>query len=86
MRMALESSGLDIKEAVKAEGLVLRSDSGSKPPSRVFIEFLRLHGVTGQYTGYDAPDHKACVERTIPTVKKEEVRPNKQSGDVPLSP
>lgn len=76
VRMALESSGLHTKEMVKAEGLILRSDNGSQPCSRKFVEFLRHHGVKGQYTGYDAPDDNAYVERVIRTIKEEEVWPN----------
>ncbi len=76
VRMALESSGLDTKEALKAEGLILRSDNGSQPCSRKFVEFLQSRGVKGQYTGYDAPDDNAYVERVIRTIKEEEVWAN----------
>ena len=76
VRMALESSGLNTREKVKAEGLILRSDNGSQPCSRKFVEFLRQHGVKGQYTGYDAPDDNAYVERVIRTIKEEEIWPN----------
>jgi len=33
-------------------------------------------GVKGQYTGYDAPDDNAYVERVIRTIKEEEIWPN----------
>jgi putative transposase len=81
VRMALESSGLTTKEAVKAEGLVLRSDNGSQPCSKKFVAFLQSHGVKGQYTGYNAPDDNAYVERVIRTIKEEEVWLN--SWDTP---
>ena len=74
VRMALDSSGLGARE--KAKGLTLRSDNGSQPCSRKFVEFLRQHGVRGQYTGYNAPDDNAYVERVIRTIKEEEVWPN----------
>jgi putative transposase len=74
VRMALESSSLDTKD--KAKGLTMRSDNGSQPCSRKFVEFLRQHGVKGQYTGYNAPDDNAYVERVIRTIKEEEVWPN----------
>ncbi len=74
LRMALEGEGLDSKE--KCRGLTLRSDNGSQPCSKKFIEFLGSRGVKGQYTGYDAPDDNAFVERVIRTVKEEEVWPN----------
>ena len=33
-------------------------------------------GVRGQYTGYNAPDDNAYVERVIRTLKEEEIWPN----------
>jgi putative transposase len=39
-------------------------------------EFLAAHGITGQYTGYNAPDDNAYVERIIRTIKEEEIWPN----------
>lgn len=76
VRMALESRNLMDKDACKAAGLVLRSDNGTQPCSKAFVEFLGSHGVRGQYTGYDAPDDNAYVERIIRTIKEEEVWPN----------
>jgi len=74
VRMALETAGIDSKE--KASGLTLRSDNGSQPCSKKFVEFLGKKGIRGQYTGYDAPDDNAYVERVIRTIKEEEVWPN----------
>ena len=74
VRMALETAGIDSKD--KAKGLTLRSDNGAQPCSKKFVEFLGKHGVKGQYTGYDAPDDNAYVERVIRTIKQEEVWPN----------
>lgn len=74
LRMALESEGLMSKEACGA--LVLRSDNGSQPCSKKFVEYLGKMGVHGQYTGYDAPDDNAYIERVIRTVKEEEIWPN----------
>ena len=74
VRMALEARGLTSKEA--AQGLVLRSDNGAQPCSKHFVEFLSRAGVTGQYTGYNAPDDNAYVERMIRTIKEEEIWPN----------
>lgn len=76
VRTALESRGLTDKAACKELGLVLRSDNGSQPCSKKFVEFLSARGVRGQYTGYDAPDDNAYVERVIRTIKEEEVWPN----------
>jgi len=76
VRMALESRKLTDKAACKEVGLVLRSDNGSQPCSKKFVEFLGSRGVRGQYTGYDAPDDNAYVERVIRTIKEEEVWPN----------
>lgn len=76
VRMALEAAGLGTKAEAQAAGLVLRSDNGAQPCSKAFIEFLGRRGVRGQYTGYDAPDDNAYVERVIRTIKEEEVWPN----------
>ena len=71
VRMALEGRALVTKEA--CAGLRLRSDNGSQPCSKAFVEYLGRMGVKGQYTGYDAPDDNAYVERVIRTVKEEEI-------------
>lgn len=71
VRMALEGRGLMTKEDCKQ--LTLRSDNGSQPCSKAFVEYLGRAGVTGQYTGYNAPDDNAYVERTIRTIKEEEI-------------
>jgi len=76
VRTALESRGLMDKDACRKAGLVLRSDNGSQPCSKTFVEFLASRGVRGQYTGYDAPDDNAYVERVIRTIKEEEIWPN----------
>ena len=74
VRMSLESEGLTTKEACKL--LVLRSDNGSQPCSKKFVEYLGKMGVRGQYTGYNAPDDNAYIERVIRTVKEEEIWAN----------
>jgi transposase InsO family protein len=74
LRMALESEGLTSKELCKE--LTLRSDNGSQPCSKKFVEYLGRTGVRDQYTGYNAPDNNAYIERVIRTVKKEEIWPN----------
>jgi len=71
LRMALESEGLTTKEACRR--LTLRSDNGSQPCSKKFVEYLGQTGVRGQYTGYNAPDDNAYIERVIRTVKEEEI-------------
>lgn len=76
VRMALESRGLMEKATCREQGLVVRSDNGSQPCSKKFVAFLAAHGVQGQYTGYDAPDDNAYVERVIRTIKEEEIWPN----------
>lgn len=71
VREALESRGL-IKKS-DCQNLVLRSDNGAQPCSRKFTQFLKRRGVVGQYTGYNAPDDNAFVERVIRTIKDEEI-------------
>lgn len=73
VRMALEGRGLMEKGRCLESGLVLRSDNGAQPCSREFVAFLSARGVTGQYTGYDAPDDNAYVERVMRTIKEEEI-------------
>jgi putative transposase len=71
VRMALEARGLGAKES--CQGLTLRSDNGCQPCSKEFRAYLSRMGVTAQYTGYDAPDDNAYVERVMRTIKEEEV-------------
>lgn len=71
LRMGLEDRGLVTKEA--CAGLTVRSDNGSQPCSKAFVEYVARAGVRGQYTGYNAPDDNAYVERVIRTVKEEEI-------------
>lgn len=71
VRMALETQDLP-KEKV----LTLRSDNGSQPCSKRFVEYLSSAGIRGEYTGYNAPDDNAFVERVIRTIKEEEIWPN----------
>lgn len=74
IRQALEARSFTSKEL--CGDLTLRSDNGSQPCSKHFIEFLSQHGVKGQYTGYNAPDDNAYVERVIRTIKTEEIWAN----------
>lgn len=74
LRMALESEELTSKTACL--GLTVRSDNGSQPCSKKFVEYLGSTGVHSQYTGYNAPDDNAYIERVIRTVKEEEIWPN----------
>lgn len=74
VRMALEARGLVTKEACK--NLTVRSDNGCQPCSKEFRAFLSHMGVTAQYTGYNAPDDNAYVERVIRTIKEEEIWSN----------
>jgi putative transposase len=74
VRMGLEGQGLTDKQS--CAGLTLRSDNGAQPCSKRFVEFLAQAGVRGQYTGYNAPDDNAFVERVIRTIKEEEIWTN----------
>ena len=74
VRMAKEERGMITKEA--CAGLTLRSDNGAQPCSKKFVEYLGSAGIKGQYTGYNAPDDNAFVERIMRTIKEEEVWPN----------
>ena len=71
VRMALECRGLTTKALCRS--LTLRSDNGAQPCSKRFVEYLGRTGVRGEYTGYNAPDDNAHVERVIRTIKEEEV-------------
>lgn len=71
VRMALERRGW--QQQGDLANLVLRSDNGAQPCSKRFVEYLASVGIRGQYTGYNAPDDNAFVERVIRTIKEEEV-------------
>jgi len=74
VRIAQEKKALLTKES--CAGLTIRSDNGAQPCSKKFVEYLGRAGIKGQYTGYNAPDDNAFVERIIRTIKEEEVWPN----------
>jgi putative transposase len=71
VRQALEYRGW--RQKGDLDGLVLRSDNGAQPCSKRFAEYLGTVGIRGQYTGYNAPDDNAYVERVIRTIKEEEI-------------
>lgn len=71
VRSGLDRQGLVTREACR--DLILRSDNGSQPCSKRFVEYLASTGVQGEYTGYNAPDDNAFVERVIRTIKEEEI-------------
>jgi len=74
VRTAIEQCGINPKDA---DGLLtLRTDNGAQPCSKKFVEYLGSVSIKGQYTGYNAPDDNAFVERVIRTIKEEEVWPN----------
>jgi putative transposase len=73
VRMALETQRLTPEEC---SNLVLRSDNGAQPCSKAFVEYLAHVGVRGQYTGYNAPDDNAYIERLMRTIKEEEIWQN----------
>lgn len=70
-RNALENQALADSE--KCRLLTLRSDNGAQPCSKAFVEYLHQVGVAGEYTGYNAPNDNAYVERVIRTIKEEEI-------------
>ena len=74
LRLGLESQGLTTLELCRS--LLLRCDNGAQPCSKRFTQFLGATGVLAQYTGYNAPDDNAFVERVIRTVTEEEIWPN----------
>ena len=70
LRTALESRGLG---EGRLQDLTLRSDNGAQPSSRRFADYLRSRGITGEFTGYAAPDDNCYVERAIRTLKEEHI-------------
>ena len=74
LRQGLEARGITQKHQTR--GLKVRCDNGAQPCSKAFVEYMASAGVTGEYTGYNAPDDNAYVERVIRTIKEEEVWPN----------
>lgn len=70
LRQGLEGCAL---EGEACRQLTVRSDNGAQPCSQKFVAFLNRRGVKGEYSGYDAPDDNAFVERVIRTIKEEEV-------------
>lgn len=71
VRTALENQGLIGSEDCRF--LTIRSDNGAQPCSKDFVAYLYENGVAGEYTGYNAPNDNAFVERVMRTIKEEEV-------------
>jgi putative transposase len=71
LRLALDNQKINSEEARRS--LTLRSDNGCQPTSNKYVKYLKETGINGQYTGYNAPDDNAFVERVIRTIKEEEI-------------
>lgn len=74
LRQALEMRVITTK--AEAATLTVRSDNGAQPCSKAFVEYMGATGIRGEYTGYNAPDDNAYIERLMRTIKEEEIWPN----------
>lgn len=58
---------------VRGAGLILRTDNGCQPTSKLFGKAMEGLGLVAEFTGYNCPKQNAYVERVIRTLKEEEI-------------
>ena len=70
--MALEQAiHAEFSEGVRGEGLTLRSDNGSQPTSKAYVNVLETLEITGEWIGYNCPEQNGHVESLIGTLKQD---------------
>jgi len=70
--MALEQAcDKEFPEGVREAGLTLRSDNGSQPTSKSYVNVLDTLNITVEWTGYTCPEQNGHVESLIGTLKQD---------------
>lgn len=70
--MALEQAcDKEFPEGVRDAGLVLRSDNGSQPTSKSYVNVLDTLNITGEWIGFNCPEQNGHVESLIGTLKQD---------------
>ena len=70
--MALEQAiHAEFSEGVRGEGLTLRSDNGSQPTSKAYVNVLETLEITGEWIGFNCPEQNGHVESLIGTLKQD---------------
>ena len=70
--MALEQAcDKEFPEGVRDANLVLRSDNGSQPTSKSYINFLDTLKIRGEWIGFNCPEQNGHVESLIGTLKQD---------------
>lgn len=70
--MALEQAiHTEFPDGVRGEGLTLRSDNGSQPTSKAYVNVLETLKITGEWIGYNCPEQNGHVESLIGTLKQD---------------
>jgi len=70
--LALEQAiHAEFSEGVRGEGLTLRSDNGSQPTSKAYVNVLETLDITGEWIGFNCPEQNGHVESLIGTLKQD---------------
>lgn len=70
--LALEQAiHAEFSEGVRGEGLTLRSDNGSQPTSKAYVNVLETLEITGEWIGFNCPEQNGHVESLIGTLKQD---------------
>lgn len=70
--MALEQAcDKEFPDGVREAGLVLRSDNGSQPTSKAYVNVLDTLKIKGEWIGFNCPEQNGHVESLIGTMKQD---------------
>ncbi|MFC1724633.1 IS3 family transposase [candidate division KSB1 bacterium] len=70
--MALEQAcNKEFSKGVRDAGLTLRSDNGSQPTSKAYVNVLETLNITGEWIGYNCPEQNGHIESLIGTLKQD---------------
>jgi len=61
----------EFPDGVRGKSLRLRSDNGSQPTSKAYVDVLETLDITGEWTGFNCPEQNGHVESLIGTLKQD---------------
>ncbi len=70
--LALEQAvNKEFPEGVREAELIIRSDNGSQPTSKAYVNVLDTLKITGEWIGFNCPEQNGHVESLIGTLKQD---------------
>ncbi|MFC1565019.1 IS3 family transposase, partial [candidate division KSB1 bacterium] len=61
----------EFPDGVRGKSLRLRSDNGSQPTSKAYVNVLETLDITGEWIGFNCPEQNGHVESLIGTLKQD---------------